>query len=1103
MRPVLLEMSGFGSFREPTSVSFQDADYFALVGPTGSGKSTVIDALTFALFGSVPRWDDRRTVSLALAPTVTRGTVRLLFDAGGQRYVVARELRRAASGMVNQKNARLERLADPAGSGAAEEDTESLAADSAVTRAVEDLLGLTFEHFCTCVVLPQGDFAEFLHARPADRQKILVKLLGLGVYESIGKTANAHATEQQQRADLLSEQLGAFADATDDAAKSAAQRVDELERLTQNLAERLPRLEATAQQLTAACAEVSRLETESRTLAAVAVPDTLADLADRHRTAQAEQAAARSALLAAEVEDDAARDAVTEGPSRGWIEQLARDHAELAALQAQHPQLAGAAAGAAEQTAAAESTLELADQQLTAARQDRDAASAAHAAAEAEVERLRAEAALLAAVTVPGDVAELSQTLTSSRAEATAAEQALHAAEIADVHARAAQRDAPAAAGLEKARQDHLALTGLLAELPTRRSAAADAQDRLARARESEQHGVEAVEAARAARDTAAQSSLVAALRPALHEGQPCPVCEQAVREVPPALHDPDLAAAEARLAAATSALDLARKDTLAASTATQDATNAVNSLDERIASLRNALTDAPASVPEVEEALAAVRRLDDQAQRAEEGVGLARDKMTATRAAVTAGEATLTTARAALLNARDPLVPLGAPTVDADDLVAGWNALAEWASELLRQRQEHMTAAAGAATTTQQEAAARTATYQQAETAATAARAAHTQAVTAADRAHAALTAAENQRETLVERLVTAPSELEVTAQLKDLAEREAAAQRCAVALRAARSVSSTAEAAVAGLASELAAARASLVAVRDPLVALGAPAIDTDDIQQAWSALAQWAAKAAHGRDEALATAVTAATAAAHTLAALEAAVVDLLADTGILLPPGKDVSKTASGELTSTLAAARAAHERVVERRAHAADLLSQRQQAQAAQQVARTLALLLRADAFPRWLVASALDTLVAEASATLADLSGGQFELTHDDGDFLVIDHTDADSQRPVKTLSGGETFQASLSLALALSAQLSSMSAAGAARLDSIFLDEGFGTLDEATLDVVAGTLETLATRGDRMVGVVTHVPALAERVPVRYRVHRDATSSRVDREDL
>ena len=111
MRPVLLDMTGFASFREPAVVDFADADYFALVGPTGSGKSTVIDAMTFALYGSAPRWGRRNAISFALAPTSNRCTVRLVFDIGDTRYVVAREVRRTTQG-VQQRSAILERLAD-------------------------------------------------------------------------------------------------------------------------------------------------------------------------------------------------------------------------------------------------------------------------------------------------------------------------------------------------------------------------------------------------------------------------------------------------------------------------------------------------------------------------------------------------------------------------------------------------------------------------------------------------------------------------------------------------------------------------------------------------------------------------------------------------------------------------------------------------------------------------------------------------------------------------------------------------------------------------------------------------------------------------------
>jgi DNA repair protein SbcC/Rad50 len=201
-----------------------------------------------------------------------------------------------------------------------------------------------------------------------------------------------------------------------------------------------------------------------------------------------------------------------------------------------------------------------------------------------------------------------------------------------------------------------------------------------------------------------------------------------------------------------------------------------------------------------------------------------------------------------------------------------------------------------------------------------------------------------------------------------------------------------------------------------------------------------------------------------------------------------------------VAGALAQARAATRRVAERRAEAADLIARRQAALDEQRVAKLLGDLLRSDRFPRWLVTAAVDVLVTEASANLASLSGGQFDLAYEDGDFYVIDHADADSRRSVRTLSGGETFQASLALALALSSQMSGLAAAGAARLDSIFLDEGFGTLDPETLEVVATTLETLA-QGRRMVGVITHVAALAERVPVRFMVSRDARTSSVTRE--
>jgi exonuclease SbcC len=214
-----------------------------------------------------------------------------------------------------------------------------------------------------------------------------------------------------------------------------------------------------------------------------------------------------------------------------------------------------------------------------------------------------------------------------------------------------------------------------------------------------------------------------------------------------------------------------------------------------------------------------------------------------------------------------------------------------------------------------------------------------------------------------------------------------------------------------------------------------------------------------------------------------------------TAVLPVPAGDPSLGAAVALER----AEAAKRRIEERRADAERLRIQRAATEREGQIAKALAQHLRADRFERWLLAEALDSLVDGASRTLRELSGGQYDLGHANGEFFVVDHHDAGLRRAVRTLSGGETFQASLALALALSEQLAGMSTA-AASLESIVLDEGFGTLDATTLDTVAATLENLAARGDRMVGVVTHVGALAERIPVRFEVSRDARTARVER---
>ena len=92
MRPLRLQLDGFGSYRDVTEADFSDVDFFALTGPTGSGKSTLIDGLCFALYGTVPRWGNESAIAQALAPAANACRVCLIFEAGGKRYAAVRAL---------------------------------------------------------------------------------------------------------------------------------------------------------------------------------------------------------------------------------------------------------------------------------------------------------------------------------------------------------------------------------------------------------------------------------------------------------------------------------------------------------------------------------------------------------------------------------------------------------------------------------------------------------------------------------------------------------------------------------------------------------------------------------------------------------------------------------------------------------------------------------------------------------------------------------------------------------------------------------------------------------------------------------------------------
>ncbi|MBO7404332.1 MAG: SMC family ATPase, partial [Clostridia bacterium] len=143
-----------------------------------------------------------------------------------------------------------------------------------------------------------------------------------------------------------------------------------------------------------------------------------------------------------------------------------------------------------------------------------------------------------------------------------------------------------------------------------------------------------------------------------------------------------------------------------------------------------------------------------------------------------------------------------------------------------------------------------------------------------------------------------------------------------------------------------------------------------------------------------------------------------------------------------------------------------------------------------------------ERILRRANIRLMRMTDGRYELRRrEDGsiqgksglDIDVADHWDG-SLRPVKSLSGGEAFTASLALALALSDETEAE--AGGVKIDAMFIDEGFGSLDEGALGAAVEVLETLSG-GGRSVGIISHVASLRERIPRQILVGRRGGESR------
>src|SRR5919204_182138 len=164
MRPLRLRLKGFTSFRDEQEIDFSTLDLFAIAGPTGAGKSSLLDAMTYALYGCVER------VGGECAQLISQGlpsmAVTLEFDVSGERWrVTRRTYRKAATETV------LEHFVDGAWKPEAGKVRD-------VNERIGELIGLDYDGFTRAVLLPQGKFDQFLAGDAKDRREFLQRQLG-------------------------------------------------------------------------------------------------------------------------------------------------------------------------------------------------------------------------------------------------------------------------------------------------------------------------------------------------------------------------------------------------------------------------------------------------------------------------------------------------------------------------------------------------------------------------------------------------------------------------------------------------------------------------------------------------------------------------------------------------------------------------------------------------------------------------------------------------------------------------------------------------------------------------------------------------------------
>ncbi|BDO43747.1 SMC family ATPase [Cellulomonas sp. NTE-D12] len=989
---------------------------FLLEGPTGAGKSTLIDAIVFALYGKVASDEasDDRLRSAHAAPEV-ESLVDLVFEVPSGVFRIRRTpqyerpKRRGTGTTTQQASAKLWRLPADVPSTATDDELDALGTPMAnrldeVGAEVLRAIGLDRTQFVQTVVLPQGEFARFLRAKPEDRRGLLQKIFGTQVYQRLAERLvelrrEADRAVEAARGELgeaVAHLAGAARLAEDEAAAlrdevTAALLVDEAP-VAGVVADRARALEVDAVAGAAALTTAEAAWLQAR--AAAEEARATAELLGRRRRLQAERAVLDG--LAERHAHDVER--LEQGRRAAAVRPLlVGDEAARAALEAAEKEWGAALDGA---------PAGLVPAGVGDAGAGDGGEGAGQASAQPLVQHLRDEqraavegaARLQRLVTVEEGLTERRRQLhrAAELLDDLTQELAVHDAWLA---ARPEERATlveglDAARALEARRGERTAARDAASTMLDAVLALAAAQSELERVEvDREDAGRTALslaDAAAAAR-TARIADLAGSLAEDLRDGAPCPVCGSPDHPAP---------------ALPTAAGHVPAEDVQAAEDACREAERLLAGLAGRAGELRGNVTALTAQVAGTDR---------------------------------TSAEAVVAQARAALLEC-------DAAAADAVRLAAELDRF-DTETQLRRQQRDD-----------------------------TAGRRAIAEATLLTDRvaldtAEAEVVAARADHPTVAARHSALVERAEAARQLLDALELRSAARRTAA---------TRAEELAEGLDDarfpDAAAARAALL-----------PADQVAHLDAQVTAYRSDVARVA---------------------AALDAPELGTLPDDLVVDVPAATAAETAARQLADTagaaaqvaaerLAAATAAGEVVVRRAATLTGRIAE------AAPVARLATLAGGAGdnaqrlSLQTYVLMSRFEDVVAAANERLRVMSDGRYELVRSDERedvrarttglaMRVVDHL-TEQPRDPRTLSGGETFYVSLCLALGMADVVTAE--AGGIDLGTLFVDEGFGSLDPHVLDQVLAELGRLRA-GGRVVGVVSHVEALkqsiADRIEVR-----------------